>query len=81
MTMTEYRTMFALWCLVKSPLMLGSDLTKMTKDSEAYGIITNERLLAINQDELGNIRHYTSLITQHIIFLELFVIFIYQACA
>ena len=54
MSITEYRTMFALWCLVKSPLMLGSDLTKMTKDSEAYAIITNERLLAINQDELGN---------------------------
>lgn len=54
MTMTEYRTMFALWCLVKSPLMLGSDLTKMTKDSEAYGIITNERLLSVNQDKLGN---------------------------
>ena len=58
MTITEYRTMFALWCLVKSPLMLGSDLTKMTKDSEAYGIITNERLLAINQDELGNLSVY-----------------------
>ena len=58
MSMAEYRTMFALWCLVKSPLMLGSDLTKMTKDSEAYGIITNERLLAINQDELGNLSVY-----------------------
>merc|ERR1712013_734675 len=43
MSDTEYRTMFALWCLVKSPLMLGTDLTT----------ITNERLLAINQDKLG----------------------------
>ena len=53
MTLDEYRTMFALWCLVKSPLMLGSDLTLMTKESDAYKIITNKRLLAINQDHLG----------------------------
>ena len=36
MTDVEYRTMFALWCLVKSPLMLGTDLRKLTRDSEAY---------------------------------------------
>merc|ERR1711970_70824 len=53
MTDTEYRTMFSLWCLVKSPLMLGTDLTTLTRESEAYRIITNERLLAINQDPLG----------------------------
>ena len=75
MTMTEYRTMFALWCLVKSPLMLGSDLTKMTKDGEAYGIITNERLLAINQDKLGNSPVYYTYCTTYN-----FVIIIYQAC-
>ena len=53
MSDTEYRTMFALWCLVKSPLMLGVDLTTLTRDSEAFRIISNERLLAINQDSLG----------------------------
>ena len=53
MTDVEYRTMFALWCLVKSPLMLGTDLTSITMDSEAYRIITNERLIAVNQDSLG----------------------------
>ena len=36
MTNSEYRTMFALWCLVKSPLMLGTDIRTLTKDSEAY---------------------------------------------
>ena len=36
MTNEEYRTMFALWCLVKSPLMLGTDIRTLTKDSEAY---------------------------------------------
>ena len=53
MTTDEYRSMFALWCVVKSPLMLGSDLTLMTKESEAFKIITNKRLLEINQDSLG----------------------------
>ena len=53
MTNDEYRTMFALWCMVKSPLMLGSDLTLMTREDEAYKIITNKWLLAVNQDELG----------------------------
>jgi len=53
MTNEEYRTMFALWCLVKSPLMLGTDIRTLTKDSEAYRIITNERLIAVNQDSLG----------------------------
>ena len=53
MTDTEYRTMFALWCIVKSPLMLGSDLRTITRESETYQIITNQRLLDINQDRLG----------------------------
>ena len=44
----EYGTMFALWCLVKSPLMLGTDLTTLTRDSTAYRIITNERLIAVS---------------------------------
>ena len=65
--------MFALWCLVKSPLMLGTDLRELRVDSEAYRslhitcthlyslcylhtgcrILTNERLIAVNQDPLG----------------------------
>jgi hypothetical protein len=31
MTDTEYKTMFALWCLVKAPLMLGTDLTLLSR--------------------------------------------------
>ena len=38
MTFTEYKTMFALWCVVKSPLMLGSDLRNMTIEDEAYKV-------------------------------------------
>ena len=61
MSTDEYRTMFALWCMVKSPLMLGSDLTLMTKEDEAYKIITNKWMLEINQDKLGNFKQVSVL--------------------
>lgn len=32
LTNTEERTHFALWCFAKAPLILGNDLTKMTRD-------------------------------------------------
>ena len=50
MTNSEYRTMFALWCLVKSPLMLGTDIRTLTKDSEAYRSIidVNHKYLTRN---------------------------------
>ena len=38
MSNTEYRTMFALWCAVKSPLMLGSDLSKIEPTSETFKV-------------------------------------------
>ena len=53
MSNIEYQSMFALWCMIKAPLMLGTDLTQMSKESESYKIISNERLIAINQDPLG----------------------------
>ena len=31
MTNIEYQSMFALWCLVKAPLMLGADLRTITR--------------------------------------------------
>jgi len=53
MTDTEYRSMFALWCIVKAPLMLGTDMTLITRESEAYRILTNPHLIAVNQDPMG----------------------------
>ena len=38
MSDNEYRTMFALWCAVKSPLMLGSDIREMQMEDEAYKV-------------------------------------------
>ncbi|KAH7107367.1 alpha-galactosidase [Auriculariales sp. MPI-PUGE-AT-0066] len=50
-TYDEYATHFSLWALVKSPLILGHDLTVMT--DETLEIITNKAIIAINQDEMG----------------------------
>ena len=47
-TMETYKTQFALWCLMGSPLMLGCDLRKMTP--EIFELVTNKELLAFNQD-------------------------------
>lgn len=51
LTNTEERTHFALWCFAKAPLILGNDLTQMTRDQ--LNIITNTNLIAINQDVFG----------------------------
>lgn len=47
-TEEEYRTQFALWCMASTPLMLGCDIRKMTKETK--DIVTNRALIEINQD-------------------------------
>ncbi|MBK7628595.1 MAG: glycoside hydrolase family 27 protein [Bacteroidales bacterium] len=51
MTNEEYKTHFALWCMLASPLMAGNDLATMTPETKA--ILMNKELIAINQDTLG----------------------------
>ena len=51
MTYEEYKTHFSLWCLMKAPLLIGCDLTKVT--DETLEILKNTEAIAINQDELG----------------------------
>jgi alpha-galactosidase len=51
MTTTEYQSHFSLWCLVKSPLLIGCDVTKMSADTQ--NILTNKEVIAVNQDKLG----------------------------
>jgi len=41
-----------MWSLLKSPLILGNDVTNMT--NETLTIITNEALIAVNQDSAGS---------------------------
>jgi len=47
----EYRSHFALWCMQAAPLMVGCDVRHMDETTKA--ILTNERLIAVNQDPLG----------------------------
>ena len=51
LTLAEQRSHFALWCLMKSPLLIGADPRALTNESLA--ILTNSFLIAVNQDALG----------------------------
>ena len=52
MTDIEYKTHMSLWCLMKAPLIIGSnDITSMSQES--IKILTNPEVIAVNQDRLG----------------------------
>ena len=51
MNLEEYKVNFGLWALSKAPLLIGCDITKMTK--EIKKILTNPEVIANNQDSLG----------------------------
>ncbi|KAL0638315.1 hypothetical protein Q9L58_002617 [Maublancomyces gigas] len=48
LTLTEARTHFAAWAFMKSPILLGTDLSALTTDELA--VIKNTELLAFHQD-------------------------------
>ena len=52
MSHEEDVTHFAMWCMLSTPLMLGCDLATLTDST--LEIITNDELIAINQDSLCN---------------------------
>lgn len=47
-TDTQYKTHFALWAMMGSPLMIGCDIRKATQETK--DILLNRDLIAINQD-------------------------------
>lgn len=51
LTLNEQRSHFALWALLKAPLMVGADLSKLP--AEGYKILLAEEVIAVNQDKLG----------------------------
>lgn len=51
LTINEARAHFTMWCMLAAPLITGNDLKNMS--SEIKNILTNENLIAINQDSLG----------------------------
>lgn len=50
-TMDEQRTVMSMWALAPSPLMIGSNLTKL--DPWTLDLFTNTEMLAVNQDKLS----------------------------
>ncbi|CAE7071751.1 unnamed protein product, partial [Rhizoctonia solani] len=52
MTHDEYITHFSMWAAVKSPLILGNDVTAMSSDT--LEIITNQAVIAVSQDANGS---------------------------
>ncbi|MDX1283569.1 MAG: glycoside hydrolase family 27 protein [Draconibacterium sp.] len=50
LTLAENRAHFSLWCILAAPLFLGNDIAAMNE--EILEIITNEELIALNQDPL-----------------------------
>lgn len=51
-TIEEYKTHFGFWCLVGSPLMIGSDIRNI--DDESLALLSNKDLIALNQDKAFN---------------------------
>jgi hypothetical protein len=57
-TRDEQVTMMSLWALAPSPLMLGMDLPQ--NDPWTLSLLTNDEVLAVNQDALGRQGHRVS---------------------
>lgn len=51
LTEREQQLHFGMWSMLASPLLLGCDLTKI--DSFTMSLITNDDIIALNQDRLG----------------------------
>ncbi|RYD24166.1 MAG: alpha-galactosidase [Verrucomicrobiaceae bacterium] len=51
LTPDEQYTHVSLWCLLSAPLLIGCDLAKL--DDFTYSLLTNDEVLAVNQDALG----------------------------
>ena len=49
----EYRTHFSMWCMVASPLLIGSDVR--TLSDYDLQTLTNKEVIAISQDPLGKV--------------------------
>jgi hypothetical protein len=51
-TPCEQHTLMTLWCVFRSPLLVGGDLTRM--DQATLALLTNPEVLAVNQNSAGN---------------------------
>lgn len=50
---TMCKTHMTMWCMMNSPLMLGLDLRRVSVGDDFYNIISNKKVIDLNQDSLG----------------------------
>ncbi len=60
LTFEENKSHFTLWCMMAAPLILGNDIRKfigpdgrVDTENPTYKIVSNKKLIAVNQDALG----------------------------
>lgn len=51
LTLNEQKSHFALWAIMKAPLIIGADLR--TIKNESLEILMNKELIAVNQDPMS----------------------------
>lgn len=51
LTLQQNKSHFALWCMMSAPLMLGNDIRSISHN--VLDIVTNAKMIAIDQDKLG----------------------------
>ncbi|WP_330270587.1 NPCBM/NEW2 domain-containing protein [Lentzea sp. NBC_00516] len=51
MSAVQYRSHFSLWAIMAAPLLIGSDLRKVSADT--FTILENKDVIAVDQDRLG----------------------------
>ncbi len=57
LTPNEQYSHISLWCLLSAPLLIGCDLAAL--DPFTLNLLTNDEVLAVNQDSLGKQAHLT----------------------
>lgn len=70
MTQDEYRTQFALWCMWSSPMALSFDPRTNTLTDDDLAILKNRRLIALNQDRMGQQADLISESDQMVVFAK-----------
>lgn len=58
MTFEEDKSHFSMWCILSSPLLLGNNMTNMTRNTK--DILMNTEVISVNQDTTGTQGHLVS---------------------
>ena len=54
LTQDEQRTLLTLWCMFRSPLILGGNVSALAQDSWTAALLTNDEVLAVDQHSQEN---------------------------